>query len=76
VEAYVKKDYFGHPQLYQLPSPPSGWSIGTMDQRVETIMGFQVSASMGIFDGKRERIEKSYPTYDRISSVLLQWSQT
>jgi hypothetical protein len=32
VIAYVKKDYFGHPELYQLPSPPLAWSIGTMDQ--------------------------------------------
>jgi hypothetical protein len=49
VVAYVKKDYFGHPQLYQLPSPPSAWSIGTMDQRVETIMHLAMNTQKAVF---------------------------
>jgi hypothetical protein len=32
--------------------------------------GFQVSAAMGIFDGKRKIIEKLNQTYDRISSRI------
>jgi hypothetical protein len=49
VVAYVKKDYFGHPQLYQLPSPPSAWSIGTMNQRVETIMHLAMNTQKAAF---------------------------
>jgi hypothetical protein len=49
VVAFVKKDYFGHPQLYQLPLPPSAWSIGTMDQRVETIMHLTMNTQKAVF---------------------------
>jgi hypothetical protein len=49
VVTYVKKDYFGHPQLYQLPSNPSAWSFGTMDQRVETIMHLAMNTQKAVF---------------------------
>jgi hypothetical protein len=49
VLGYVKRDYFGHPQLYQLPPPPSVWSIGTMDQRVETIMPLVMNTQKAVF---------------------------
>jgi hypothetical protein len=49
VVAYVRKDYFGHPQLNQLPPPLSAWSIGTMDQRVETIMHLAMNTQKAVF---------------------------
>jgi hypothetical protein len=49
VVAHVKKDYFGHTQLYQLPSPPSAWNIGTMEQRVETIMHLAMNTQKAVF---------------------------
>jgi hypothetical protein len=49
VVAYVNKDYFEHPQLYQLPLPRSAWSIGTMDQRVETIMHWAMNTQKAVF---------------------------
>jgi hypothetical protein len=36
--AFVSKDCVCHPQLYTLPEPPSSWRIGTIHQKVETIM--------------------------------------
>jgi hypothetical protein len=72
VVAYVKKDYLGHPQLYQLPPPVrvEYWNHGSESRNNYAFGneyskgGFQVSAAMGIFDGKRERIEKPNQTYD------------
>jgi hypothetical protein len=49
VVAHVKKDYFGHPQVYQLPPPPSVWSIGSMDQTVETIMHLAMNTQKAVF---------------------------
>jgi hypothetical protein len=43
VVAYVNKDYVGHPQLYQLPSPPSAWSLPYIPCRMfknETFGGY------------------------------------
>jgi hypothetical protein len=51
VVPYVKKDYFGHPQLYQLPPPTLAWSIGTMDQRVGTIMHLAMNTQKAVFSG-------------------------
>jgi hypothetical protein len=63
VVSYVNQDRISHPKLYQLPLPPFAWSIGTINQRVETIMHLamntqkagclQVGIAMGIVYEKR-----------------------
>ncbi len=48
VVAYVKQDHVGHPQLYELPLPPSVWNIGSMNQRVETIMHLAMNTQKAV----------------------------
>ena len=38
VLAFIRKDQLEHPTMYVIPTAPSAWSIGTVDNRVETIM--------------------------------------
>jgi hypothetical protein len=49
VVAYVNQDRISHPKLYQLPLPPSAWSIGTINQRVETIMHLAMNTQKAVF---------------------------
>jgi hypothetical protein len=46
--AFVKADKLEHPSLYLLPAPPSAWSIGTIDQRVETIMHLAMNTQKAV----------------------------
>ncbi len=46
--AYVTKDQLIHQHLYRLPTPPAAWRIGTMHQRVETIMNFAMNTQKAV----------------------------
>jgi hypothetical protein len=47
--AYVNNDRACHPHLYSLPAPPSAWNIGTLGQRVETIMHLAMNTQKAVF---------------------------
>ncbi len=47
--AYVEKDKRRYPKLYQLPTPPAAWSIGFINQRVETIMHLSMNTQKAVF---------------------------
>ncbi len=45
---FVSKDCVCHPQLYALPDPPSSWRIGTIHQKVETIMHLAMNTQKAV----------------------------
>jgi hypothetical protein len=47
--AYVEKDKRRYPKLYQLPTPPAAWSIGFINQCVETIMHLSMNTQKAVF---------------------------
>ena len=46
--AYVEEDRIFNPILYQVPPPPAAWGIGTISQRVETIMHLAMNTQKAI----------------------------
>jgi hypothetical protein len=46
--AYVKHQRTIRSLLYQIPSPPASWSIGSMCQRVETIMHLSMNTQTAV----------------------------
>jgi hypothetical protein len=47
--AYVEKDKRRYPQLYQLPTPPAAWSIGSIKQHVESVMHLSMNTQKAVF---------------------------
>jgi hypothetical protein len=45
---FVSKDCVCHPQLYALPDPPSSWRIGTIHQKVKTIMHLAMNTQKAV----------------------------
>ena len=48
VVEYVKAEQESHPHLYALPTPPASWGIGSMNQRVETIMHLAMNTQKAV----------------------------
>ncbi len=49
IVAYVNADQQQQPDIYELPPTPPCWSIGTLNQRVETIMHLAMNTQKAVF---------------------------